>query len=87
VPVGAALEVCARQVRDRGRFVEARGEARLPSGEVVAEATGLFLKLAREETDALRDAIWPEESGAREYEPGFGSPTPGPQPPTPAERS
>jgi acyl-coenzyme A thioesterase PaaI-like protein len=66
VPVGAALEVSARQVRDRGRFVEARGEARLPSGEVVAEATGLFLKLAPDETDALREAIWPDESGARD---------------------
>jgi acyl-coenzyme A thioesterase PaaI-like protein len=63
VPVGAALEVRARQVRDRGRFVEARGEARLPGGEVVAEATGLFLKLAPEETDALRDAIWPGDRG------------------------
>jgi acyl-coenzyme A thioesterase PaaI-like protein len=63
VPVGAAIEVRARQVRDRGRFVEARGEARLLDGEVVAEATGLFLKLAPEETDALRAAIWPEEAG------------------------
>lgn len=93
IPVGAALEVRARQVRDRGRFVEARGEARLPSGEVVAEATGLFLKLAPDEADALREAIWPEGSGASgqrpeagAYSPGVSLLPPGHPAPTPAER-
>src|SRR5579884_2163658 len=59
VPVGAAVEVRARQVRDRGRFVEAAGEARLADGQVVADARGLFLKIPPEQVEALRQAIWP----------------------------
>jgi len=60
VPAGAEVEAVARQVRDRGRFVEASGEARLPDGRVVAEASGLFLKLSAEEVDDLRREIWPD---------------------------
>ncbi len=60
VPVGARVEVVARQVRDRGRFVEADGEAHLPDGQVVAEAKGLFLKLQPAEEAALRRAVWPD---------------------------
>ena len=64
LPVGAEVEVVAWQVRDRGRFVEAKGEARLADGQVVAEATGLFLKLQPDEEAALRRAIWPEGAPA-----------------------
>jgi acyl-coenzyme A thioesterase PaaI-like protein len=60
VPIGTTVEVVARQVRDRGRFVEAEGEARLPDGQVVAEAKGLFLKLQPDETEDLRRAVWPD---------------------------
>ncbi len=62
VPVGAQVAVVARRVRDRGRFVEAAGEAVLPDGQVVAEAKGLFLKLPADEVAALRMAVWPERS-------------------------
>jgi acyl-coenzyme A thioesterase PaaI-like protein len=64
VPVGARVEVVARQVRDRGRFVEADGEARLPDGQVVAEAKGLFLKLQPDEEATLRRTIWPDSGAA-----------------------
>src|SRR4051794_23834654 len=64
VPVGARIEVVARQVRDRGRFVEADGEARLPDGQVVAEAKGLFLKLQPDEEATLRRTIWPDSGAA-----------------------
>jgi acyl-coenzyme A thioesterase PaaI-like protein len=64
VPVGARVEVVARQVRDRGRFVEADGEARLPDGQVVAEARGLFLKLQPDEEATLRRTIWPDSGAA-----------------------
>src|SRR5215216_989844 len=64
VPVGARIEVVARQVRDRGRFVEADGEARLPDGQVVAEVKGLFLKLQPDEEATLRRTIWPDSGAA-----------------------
>ena len=60
VPVGARVVVSARQVHDRGRFVQAAGEARLDDGTVVAEASGLFHKLTPEQESELRAAIWPE---------------------------
>ena len=59
VPLGARVEVVGRLVRDRGRFVQAEGEARLADGRVVAEATGLFHKLPPEEEAQLRVAVWP----------------------------
>ncbi len=69
VPVGAAVEVRARQVRDRGRFVEAAGEARLADGQVVADARGLFLKIPPEQVEALRQAIWPPAGAPAEPRP------------------
>jgi acyl-coenzyme A thioesterase PaaI-like protein len=64
VPVGAAVQVVGRQVRDRGRFVEATGEARLEDGTVVAEARGLFLKLQPGEEAAFRATIWPDDAAS-----------------------
>jgi len=69
VAVGARVEVVARQIRDRGRFVEADGEARLPDGQVVAEAKGLFLKLQPAEEEALRRAVWPDTLPASDEPP------------------
>ena len=60
VPLGARVEVVARQVHDRGRFVQAEGEARLSDGQVIAEASGLFHKLTPAEEAELRASIWPD---------------------------
>lgn len=60
VPVGAQVAVVARQVQDRGQFVQAAGEARLADGRIVAEATGLFHKLTPDQETELRAAIWPD---------------------------
>ena len=62
LPVGASVEIVARQGRERGRFVEATGEARLADGEVVAEAVGLFGRLTPGEEEAMRRAVWPDET-------------------------
>ena len=78
----------ARQVRDRGRFVEASGEAYLPDGQVVAEATGLFLKLRPDEVEDLRRAIWPDApraDGPRAVGPSPASPSPSASPLPPGE--
>jgi acyl-coenzyme A thioesterase PaaI-like protein len=82
VPIGATVEIVARQVRDRGRFVEAAGEARLPDGQVVADAKGLFLKLQPDQVDALRRELWP----ALPTEDGVGPQTPAADSLSPAER-
>jgi uncharacterized protein (TIGR00369 family) len=45
LPLGAELIVSAEIVRDRGRRLEAEAEIRTPEGELLAQATGLFLRL------------------------------------------
>ncbi len=44
-PIGQPVRVCARIVRKRKGAVEAAGEAALKDGTVVAEATGVFVRL------------------------------------------
>ncbi|WP_029214486.1 PaaI family thioesterase [Kallotenue papyrolyticum] len=44
-PIGEPLRVVASLVRDRGRALEVAGVAQLPDGRVVAEATGLYMRI------------------------------------------
>jgi uncharacterized protein (TIGR00369 family) len=44
-PLGEELQISAWPTRVRSRSVEARGEVRGPGGEILAEATGTFLKV------------------------------------------
>jgi acyl-coenzyme A thioesterase PaaI-like protein len=47
-PVGEALEISAWATRRRRDSVEARGEVRRPTGELVADGRGLFLRVPDE---------------------------------------
>ena len=54
VPVGEELVVIGEVVRDRGRGIETRGTvARANGGEVLAEATALFLRMPDEQRAVL----------------------------------
>jgi acyl-coenzyme A thioesterase PaaI-like protein len=44
-PIGEELQITAWATRVRSRSVEARGEVRRRGGELLAEATGMFLKV------------------------------------------
>ncbi len=52
VPVGEPLTVVGRVERDRRRAVEASGEIRNRAGEVLASASGLFMRVSREQQSA-----------------------------------
>lgn len=60
-PLGEALAVRAWPTRVRSRSVEARGEVRTPDGTLLADATGLFLKVP-EEVMRQAEAAHPEFS-------------------------
>ena len=54
VPVGEELVVTGEVVRDRGRGIETKGTvSRASDGEVLAEATALFLRMPDEQRAAL----------------------------------
>ena len=54
VPVGEELIVTGTVVRDRGRAIETSGTvARAADGDVLAEATALFLRMPEEQRAAL----------------------------------
>jgi acyl-coenzyme A thioesterase PaaI-like protein len=55
-PTGEALTITAWPTRRRSRSVEARGEVRGPAGELLAEGTGLFLKLPEQVKQQAQDA-------------------------------
>ena len=48
LPLGEEVRVTAQVVRDRGRRLEAEARIETASGEVLAEAKGLFLRMAKE---------------------------------------
>ncbi len=53
VPVGAVTTLEAAVERVNGRKVYPRARLYLPDGELAAEASGIFLELAREQLDKL----------------------------------
>ena len=48
LPLGEELSVTAQVVRERGRWLEAVGELRTSSGELLAQAKGLFMRMPRD---------------------------------------
>ena len=48
LPLGEEVKVTAQVVRDRGRRLEAKARIESLSGEVLTEATGLFLRMPDE---------------------------------------
>ncbi len=56
-PVGQPLRVVASLVRDRGRALELQGFAQLPDGTVVAEASGLYMRVPDDLRSSLEQQI------------------------------
>jgi uncharacterized protein (TIGR00369 family) len=52
VPVGEPLIVIARVERDRKRLFEATGELRTQTGELLASANGVFMRVSEEQQHA-----------------------------------
>ena len=48
LPLGEEVKVTAQVVRDRGRRLEAEARIESSAGELLAEATGLFLRMPKE---------------------------------------
>ena len=53
LPLGEELLVSAEVTRDRGRRLEAEAEVRTASGEVLAQAYGLFLRVPEQRAREL----------------------------------
>jgi len=60
VPVGEPLVVIARVDRDRKRLLEASGELRSQTGELLATANGVFMRVSPEQQHAWK-AIYSNE--------------------------
>lgn len=54
VLVGEPLAVAGWVERDRGRFLEMRSELRAASGALLAEATGIFVRVSGERAEEMR---------------------------------
>ncbi len=57
VPIGSRVRVTGRLMSDRGRVIEAAGEAVLEDGSVVAEATGKFVPLSPSEQAKVAEVL------------------------------
>ncbi|MEE8347001.1 MAG: hotdog fold domain-containing protein [Dehalococcoidia bacterium] len=55
LPLGQPLELSAEVVRDRGRWLEAKGRLRVVGGPLVAEGKGLFMRLPAEEARRMEE--------------------------------
>jgi acyl-coenzyme A thioesterase PaaI-like protein len=56
-PIDQPLHVVGTLVRDRGRALEVQGFAQLPDGRIVAEATGLYMRVPDDMRQALEQQI------------------------------
>ena len=56
-PIGQSLRVVGTLVRDRGRALEVQGFAQLPDGRIVAEATGLYMRIPDDMRQSLEQQI------------------------------
>ena len=56
-PIGQPLRIVASLIRDRGRALELQGFAQLPDGTVVAEASGLYMRVPDELRASLQQQI------------------------------
>lgn len=56
-PINTPIRVVGTLVRDRGRALELQGFAQLPDGTMVAEATGLYMRVPEELRQSLEQQI------------------------------
>ncbi|ABX04131.1 MAG TPA: PaaI family thioesterase [Herpetosiphon sp.] len=56
-PIDQEITFTASMVRDRGRALEVEGFAQLPDGTIVAEATGLYMRVSPELRATLSEQI------------------------------
>ncbi len=57
VPLDQELTIIGELTRSRSRAYEARGEIRLPDGTVLAEGTGLYIRIPDERIEEARSAL------------------------------
>jgi len=57
IPIGETLTVVGEVMAWKKRMLEARGEIRLPDGQVGAEATGTFLEIPPEQRKGIEEAL------------------------------
>jgi len=57
IPIGETLSVVGEVVAWKKRVLEARGELRLPDGEVGAEADGTFVEIPPEKISGMEEAL------------------------------
>jgi acyl-coenzyme A thioesterase PaaI-like protein len=65
-PVGSKAVVMGEVTRNRGRWVEVRGEVRGDDGALVAESRGIFMRLPEEKVRELEETFFgsdPERAG------------------------
>lgn len=55
LPLGERVTVRAELTRDRRRWLEVESEIRAPSGEVLAQAKGVFMRVSRERAGELAE--------------------------------
>jgi uncharacterized protein (TIGR00369 family) len=65
IPLEEEVIVTAETVRDRGKRLEVVSEIRTASGERLAEARGVFVRLPDEVAAQYQDAFTPDEEPAR----------------------
>jgi len=56
LPLEEELLITAEVTRDRGRRLEAEAEIRTQSGDLLCQATGIFLRLPEDQTREFNDA-------------------------------
>lgn len=56
-PLGVPIQVIGRLVRDRGRALELEGYAQLEDGTILAEASGLYMRVPEELRASLEQQI------------------------------
>ncbi len=56
-PINTPIRVVGSLVRDRGRALELQGFAQLPDGTIVAEASGLYMRVPDELRASLEEQI------------------------------
>lgn len=63
VPIGEPLTVVGWLVRDRGRYLELRSELRDKEAVLLAEAEGLFVRVAGRQAEELRELYEASRAG------------------------
>ncbi len=73
LPLGTKATVSAEVIRNRGRWLEVRGEVRSEAGKLMAEAHGLFMRLPQDKAAEMDKLYLGTESQESPAHPSTGS--------------